>query len=326
MRPYRKTCAALLSVFFFGAVGTATAVAAYPDKPITIIVPYSPGAAGDVIFRMLQPQLAQELGESLIVDYKTGAGGNIGSQYVANSKPDGYTLLFSATNNFVINQFVYKNIGYEPFDDLYVINKVADAPAIVYISSSTGAKNIDEFRDYVQKNKGQTNYGTPGAGTTPALSAWKLSKELGGDMLDIHYRGSAPGVQALLSGEVQMYIGGYGLASAFLQYDKVRAIGIALDERFPALPDVPTFKELGYEDTVVSNWWALAAPAKTPVEITNKIEAALAKVTSNPELREKLLAQGYVLATATGTDFRTSLPKQADYWKSIVKEADLKIQ
>lgn len=324
MNKYKKTCAVFLSAILFGVAGAAAA--AYPDKPITVILPYAPGAAGDVIFRMLQPELSEELGETLILDYKTGAGGNIGSHYVANAKADGYTLLFSATNNFVINQFLYKNIGYEPFEDLHVIGKVADSPAVIYISSATGAKNMDEFSDYLQKNKGQTNYGTPGAGTTPALSAWKLSDELDADMLDIHYRGSAPGVQALLSNEVQMYIGGYGLAAAFLADDKLRAIGIATDERFPALPDVPTLKELGYEDTVISNWWALAAPADTPAEITNKVEAALEKVVSNPAMREKLLAQGYVLSAVSGADFRASLPKEAEYWQTIIKDAGMKIE
>lgn len=324
MDTFKKNWLALSGVVLMSFAGGAAA--AYPDKPISIIIPYAPGAAGDVIFRMLQPELSEELGETLVVDYKTGAGGNIGASAVARAKPDGYTLLFAATNNFVINQFVYKEIGYEPLKDLYVIDKVADAPAFVFVSANTQAKTMDEFRDYVQKNKGKTNYGSPGAGTTPALSAWKLSDALGADMLDIHYRGSSFGVQALLSNDVQMYIGGYGLAAAFLADNKVHAIGVASEKRFPTMPDVPTMDELGLKDVVVSNWWALAAPTGTDKEITHKIEKALLKVMNNENIREKLLAQGYVVSTITAAEFRDKLPQEAKYWQKIVKESGANIQ
>lgn len=324
MYQFKKSWVALCGAALLSVSGGAAA--AYPDKPISVIIPYAPGAAGDVIFRMLQPALSEELGETLVVDYKTGAGGNIGANAVARAKPDGYTLLFTATNNFVINQFVYKDIGYDPLKDLYVIDKVADAPAFVFVSADTQAKTMDEFRDYLQKNKGKTNYGSPGAGTTPALSAWKLSDVLDGDMLDIHYRGSSFGVQALLSNDVQMYIGGYGLAAAFLADNKVNAIGVASDERFPAMPDVPTMNELGLEDVVVSNWWALAAPAGTDEEVTNKIEQALSKVMNNEKIREKLLAQGYVVSTIPAAEFRAKLPKEASYWQEVVKESGMSIE
>ncbi|KAA1283640.1 Bug family tripartite tricarboxylate transporter substrate binding protein [Alcaligenes faecalis] len=323
MLAIKKTMVGLVAALGLGAVGPVWAD--YPDHPVRVVIPYPPGAAGDIIFRILQPELSRELGQTVITDYKTGAGGNIGTQMVARSKPDGYTLLFSATNNFVINQFLYKNMGYDPFKDLHVINKVADAAAFVYVNGELLVKNMAEFRDYVQQRKGQVNYGTPGAGTTPELSAWKLSEALEGDMLGIHYRGSAPGIQALLSNEVQMFVSSYGLGAAFLPEGRLKALAVALPDRFPALPDVPTMEELGYKDVVISNWWALAVPAGTDTEIVAKIEGALEKVLADPEIRKKLLDQGYLLSKVSSEEFRKGLPAEADYWHDIVTKAGISL-
>lgn len=324
MRTFKKWTMTLLGAAVLAAA--ATAGAAYPDQPVRVILPYAPGAAGDIIFRMIQPELSRELGQTVITDYKTGAGGNIGTQMVARAKPDGYTLLFSATNNFVINQFLYKKMGYDPLKDLHVINKVADAAAFVYVNAQVPVQTMAQFRDYVQKHRGQVNYGTPGAGTTPDLSGWMLSDALDGDMLGIQYRGSAPGVQALIANEVQMFIGGYGLGAAFLPEGKIRALAVALPQRFPALPDVPTIDELGYKDVVVSNWWALAAPAGTDAAIVDKVEQALDKVLADPVIRDKLMAQGYVVSTAPASQFRAGLQAEAGYWQGVVNKAGISIE
>ncbi|WP_394061590.1 Bug family tripartite tricarboxylate transporter substrate binding protein [Alcaligenes sp. WGS1538] len=324
MRVFEKSGAALLAALLLGAAGAAPA--AYPEQPLRVILPYAPGAAGDIIFRMIQPELSRELGQTVVIDYKTGAGGNIGTQMVARAKPDGYTLLFSATNNFVINQFLYKKMGYDPLKDLHVINKVADAAAFVYVNAQVPVKTMAQFRDYVQQHRGQVNYGTPGAGTTPDLSGWMLSEALDGDMLGIQYRGSAPGVQALIGNEVQMFIGGYGLGAAFLPEGKIRALAVALPERFPALPDVPTIDELGYKDVVVSNWWALAAPAGTDARILDQVEKALDKVLADPAVRDKLMAQGYVASSTPAARFRADLPAQARYWQDVVRKSGISIE
>ncbi|MBY6347015.1 tripartite tricarboxylate transporter substrate binding protein [Providencia rettgeri] len=316
MQVIKKTVVGLMAALCLGGAGSAWAD--YPDHPVRVVIPYPPGAAGDIIFRILQPELSRELGQTVITDYKTGAGGNIGTQMVARSKPDGYTLLFSATNNFVINQFLYKNMGYDPAKDLYVINKVADAAALVYVNGQLPVNTMAEFRDYVQQRKGQVNYGTPGAGTTPELSAWKLSEALEGDMLGIHYRGSAPGIQALLSNEVQMFVSSYGLGAAFLPEGRLKALAVAL-------PDVPTMEELGYKDVVISNWWALAVPAGTDAEIVARIEGALEKVLADSEIRKKLLDQGYLLSKVSAEEFRKGLPAEADYWHDIVTRAGISL-
>lgn len=309
------------------AASTAAA-AAYPDQPIRVVLPYSPGSSGDIAFRHLQPLLTEELGQTIIIDYKSGAAGNIGAQYVARARPDGYTLLLGATNNFVINQFLYKNMGYDPLTDLDPIGIVVQVPAFVYINAEVPAQNFAEFKAYAKANPGKLNYGTPGAGTTPALSGWMLSDAIQGDMTEISYRGSPPGVQALLANEIQVYIGGYGIASSHLSNDgdgKLRVLAVALPERYSELPDVPTTKEVGIENAVVSNWWGLAAPAGTDPAIIARWEEALQKVLANKKLQKSLITQGFVVDTGSTQDFRDDMQREAPYWDEVTKKAKVKV-
>src|SRR5690606_15207362 len=227
---------------------SAPAYAAYPDQPVRIVLPYAPSAAGDIVMRILQPLLSEELGQPVVIEYKSGAGGNIGSQAVARAAPDGYTLVLGATNNFVINQYLYKDMGYDPLTDFEPIGKVVDVPAFIYLNTQVPAKDFAQFRDYAKAHPGELNYGTPGAGTTPALSGWLLSEAVQGDLVAIQYRGSGPGVQALLANEIQVYIGGYGIASSYLSTGKIIPLAVAAAQRFDALPDVPTTAEVRSEE------------------------------------------------------------------------------
>lgn len=303
---------------------SAAANAAYPDHPIRVVLPYAAGAAGDIIFRVLQPGLNKALGQTVILDYKSGAGGNIGTQEVVRAAPDGYTLLFGATNNFVINQFLYK-LRFDPLKALEPIAKVADVPAFIYLSSKVPARNFAEFAAYAQKHPGVLNYGTPGAGTTPALSGWMLSEAVHGNMTAITYRGSAPGVQALLADQIQVYIGGYGVASAYLPQGKLRVLAVALPKRFAALPDVPTTAEVGIGDAVVSNWWGLAAPKGTPAPVVDRIQSALHAVLSDPAIQKKLESQGFVVNLGSPAQFKADLQREAPYWHNVVQRSGAKI-
>ncbi|TCT01754.1 tripartite-type tricarboxylate transporter receptor subunit TctC [Paralcaligenes ureilyticus] len=315
-----KTWLVALSLSF-----SAVASAAYPDHSIRVILPYAAGAAGDIVFRMLQPGLAKELGQPVILDYKSGAGGNIGTQEVVRAAPDGYTLLLGATNNFVINQFLYKGMSYDPSKALVPIAKVVDVPAFIYLNASVPAHNFAELKSYAEKHPGVLNYGTPGAGTTPALSGWMLSEAIHGNMTAVTYRGSAPGVQALLANQIQVYIGGYGIASAYLPSGKLRVLAVALPERFAALPSVPTTKEVGIGSAVVSNWWGMAAPKGTPAPIVERVEQALHTVLSDPAIQKKLQDQGFVVSLESTATFKANLRKEAPYWEDVIKRSGVVI-
>lgn len=313
-------------LFSLAAGISSTALAStYPEHPIRIVVPYAPGSTGDLAIRQIQPLLTEELGQPIIIENKSGAGGNIGAQYVARAKPDGYTLLLGATNNFVINQFLFTDLGYDPLIDLDPITKVVYVPAFIYINAEVPAKNFAEFKDYAQRHPGQLNYGTPGAGTTPALSGWMLSEAIQGDMIEVSYRGSPPGVLALLANEVQVYIGGYGIASSHLESEKLRALAVALPERYAELPEVPTTKEVGIEDVVLSNWWGLAAPANTDPAILTQLEHALHTVLQNTALQKALSTQGFVVTSSTAQQFKEEMQSEASYWQTIIQKANLEV-
>ncbi|TEA77005.1 Bug family tripartite tricarboxylate transporter substrate binding protein [Allopusillimonas ginsengisoli] len=304
---------------------SAPAYAAYPDQPVRIVLPYAPSAAGDIVMRILQPLLSDELGQPVVIEYKSGAGGNIGSQAVARAAPDGYTLVLGATNNFVINQYLYKDMGYDPLTDFEPIGKVVDVPAFIYLNTEIPAKDFAQFRDYAKAHPGELNYGTPGAGTTPALSGWLLSEAVQGDLVAIQYRGSGPGVQALLANEIQVYIGGYGIASSYLSTGKIIPLAVASAQRFDALPDVPTTAEVGIGDAVVSNWWGLAAPVGTDKAIIDTLSAALQKALANPDAREKLAKLGFVVEPGSPEQFKASLAREAPYWKDVIEKSGVKL-
>ena len=303
------------------SVGLASpATAQYPDRPVRIVLPYAPGAAGDIALRQLQPRLEKELGQHLIVDYRSGAGGNIGVQEVVRAKPDGYTLVLGAANNFVINQFLYRKLGFDPLADLQPIAKLADVPSFIYISAAVPATTFAQFKQYAQANAGKLNYGSPGSGTSPHLSAFMLSQAMQARMTHIPYRGSAPGVQALLANEVQMYLGGYSVGAAYAPQNRIRALAVAAPERFASMPDVPTLREAGAPDVVLSNWWGLAAPRGVPPEVVDRWSRALNTVLADPAIQKAFLQNGFVARTGDPAAFERELRQESLKWKAIVQE------
>ncbi|VCU68449.1 Tripartite tricarboxylate transporter family receptor [Pigmentiphaga humi] len=305
------------------ACAAAAAQAAYPERPVRIVLPYAAGAAGDTAIRLVQPMLEKRLGQPLIVDYRSGAGGNIGVQEVVNAKPDGYTLVLGATNNFAINQFLYDKLGFDPLADLAMVGKLADVPAFIYLSAAVPARDYAGFAQYARAQAGKLNYGSPGAGTTPHLSAFMLSDAMQANMTHVPYRGSPLGVQALLANDVQLYIGGYSVAAAF--QDRVKVLAVASPERYPGLDSVPTTAEAGMPDVVMSNWWALAAPKGTDPAVIGTWSRALNEVLALPEVRAAFLKAGFVPGTGTPAQFEAELRKEVPRWRDIVRKSGISL-
>ncbi|KOF55140.1 MULTISPECIES: tripartite tricarboxylate transporter substrate binding protein [unclassified Achromobacter] len=320
----RKLCMlGITAALAWIAPGASPAAAQYPDRPVRIVLPYAPGAAGDIAMRQLQPLLEKTLGQPLIVDYRSGAGGNIGVQEVARASPDGYTLVLGATNNFVINQYLYRKLGFDPLKDLQPIGKVADVPSFIYVSAAVPAANYAEFRQYAQAHPGQLNYGSPGTGTAPHLSAYMLTRAMQAQMTHIPYRGSAPGVQALLANEVQLYLGGYSVGAAYVPQHRIRALAVALPERFAGMPDVPTTREAGIPDVVLSNWWALAAPRGVPQEVMQRWSRALNAALADPGVQKAFLQNGFIPGRSDPAGFERELRQESRKWQAIVKESGI---
>ena len=297
------------------------AQAAWPEMPIRVVVPYPAGAAGDLAIRQILPALQARLGQPLIVDNKAGAGGNIGTLEVVRAKPDGYTLLLGATNNFVINQHLYKNMGFDPLQALAPITKLVDVPSVLFISSAVPARSFREFADYAKARPGQLNFGSPGTGTTPHLSAFALSEAMGAQMTHVPYKGAQPGVTGLLGGEVQMFLVGYGVAGAHLPSGRIRALAVAARERLKAQPDLPTTAEAGVPDVILSNWWGLAAPRGTDPAILKRLADEVHTVLAQPATQQYLSAQGFVAAGGMPEVFTRQLADEAVQWQGIIRKS-----
>jgi tripartite-type tricarboxylate transporter receptor subunit TctC len=229
--------------------------------------------------------------------------------------------VLGATNNFVINQFLYRKLGFDPLADLEPVGKLADVPAFVYVSAQVPAQDYAQFAQYARAQAGKLNYGSPGMGTTPHLSGYRLSHAMGAGMTHIAYRGSSPGVQALLANEIQMYIGGYSIAAAYMPQGKVRALAVAAPERFAGLPDVPTAAEAGMPDVVQGNWWGFAAPKGTPPERVARFADVLHEVLALPEVRQAFLAGGFVPGQDTPASFASAWRREAPQWQAVVRES-----
>ena len=295
------------------------ALAQYPDKPVKIILPYAAGGAGDVLIRHLQPKLEKRLGQSVVIDYRTGAGGIIGTREVVNAPADGYTLLFAPTNNFVINQFLYAKMGFEPLQALAPVTLVADTPYLIYASSAVPAATFAEFAAYARAHVGTLNYGSPGAATVPHLSAYMLSEWLGANMTHVPYKGANPGVQALLANEVQMFVISFGTAGVHVASGRLKTFAVAAPTRLAVLPNVPTTKEVGLPDGVIlGNWWGIAGPRGLDPAIAMRLADAVRAVLAEDDVRKRYAEMGAIPVGNSPVEFSDRMRGEAASWKEII--------
>jgi tripartite-type tricarboxylate transporter receptor subunit TctC len=301
------------------------ALADWPDKPVRLVVPYGAGAMGDVVSRLLAEELRPKLGQPVLVDNRPGAGGNIGSAAVARAEPDGYTVLVGATNNFVINQYLYKGMGFDPAQALEPVTILVDVPSVIFIPAILPAKSFDEFVRYARANKGELNFGSPGAGTTPHLSAALINKTRDLGMTHVPYKGSAAGIQALLANQVQFYMGGAGLGAEHVKAGRLRALAISGNQRSAALPDTPTFQEAGLGDINASNYWAVAVPKGTSPQIVHKLYEAFAASLLAPQSKARFAKLGITPVGTTPAETARRFREEAAFWAKAVREMNVRI-
>ncbi len=315
--------ATLLAAVLLAAAHGASAQ--YPVKPIRIVLPYPPGGGGDVVLRTLQPGVEKRLGQNLIVDYRPGAAGNIGMGEVAKAEPDGYTLVVGPTNNFVINQYLFKSMGFDPLSAFVPVSMLVENPYLVTVSSGVPGNSFAEFAAYAKANPGKLNFGSPGNATVPHLSGLMLSDYLNAGMVHVPYKGSQPGLQALMTNEVQMFIASYGIVIGALKTGKAKALAVSGNERVKPLPDVPTASEVGIPDGVLySNWWALAGPRGMDGAIVSRLAEEFRAAAADPAIQAKFVDQGAIVITNSPAQARERMGAEARVWKSVVEKAGLK--
>ena len=297
----------------------------FPDKPIRVVLTYTAGGVSDGIMRLLAPKMEEVLGQKLIIEAKPGAAGNIGVIEVAKSPPDGYTLVVTATNNFVINQFTMK-MPIDPLTALVPVAKLADVPLVLFSNPTVPAKNFIEFIEYVKANPGKVNFGSPAPGTVNQLLLERVKQVRGLNMQHIPYRGSPQAAMALLQNDIQLFTVGYAAGVGHLKEGKFTAMAVATRERLPELPEVPTLIESGLPGFIAANWWGMAAPAGTPDAVVNKIREAVRQALREPNVVERYKALGLVIPKETPEQFAASLKAEAAQWSDTVKKGNIIVE
>jgi tripartite-type tricarboxylate transporter receptor subunit TctC len=296
----------------------------WPSKPVRIIGPFAAGGNGDVVARVTAARLQQLLGQPVIVENKTGAGGVIATEYVAKSPPDGYTLLMSSTGPHTISPSLMSKIPYDPVKDLAPIGLVSSNALVLLVNPSLPVKSVSELIALAKREPGKLHFSSSGIGGTMHLSAEMFKSMAGIDIEHVPYRGGAPATAALLAGEVQMAFSNLSDALPHIKTGKLRALGVTSDKRQAQAPEVPTIAESGLQGYQVTMWNGLVAPGGTPPEVVNRIAAAVQKVTSDPSFQSKMAEIGSVSMVDTPEHFRSYVNEELARWNKVVKASGAK--
>ena len=309
------------------ALAAAPALAQpYPSKPVRLVVPFPPGGPVDIVARPLAAKLATVLGQPVVIDNRSGAGGVVGIDHVAKSAGDGYTLLLTPPGGLIVAPFLLATPPYDPFKDLVAVSEVVTVPAVIAANPKVGARTLPELVAYAKANPGKVNFASSGSATMAHLAGELLKRDAGIDIVHVPYRGAAPGVQALLAGDVQIRVSDVPTVLPHIKAGKLVAIAVSSKQRVPALPGVPTTAEAGMPTLVAENWYGLLAPAGTPRDVVAKIQQAVATALKAPDLQEQLAAQGAEPVGSTPGEFATYMRAESAKWGTLAKAVGAKIE
>ncbi len=319
MRITRNIAATLL----LAAAGAAAQAQGYPSKPIRVVVPYPAGGVVDVIARSVGERMAQTIGQPSVVENKVGAAGSIGTEAVARSAPDGYTLVVASPSH-TVNISLYSKLPWHPLKSFAPVAMVGVIPNVILVHPSVPAKTLAEFIAYAKARPGQINYASAGAGSSVHLAAELLEQMAQIKLVHIPYKGQPEAVTALITGEVSMMPLTMALAKARVQAGQARPLAVTTPKRSSALPDLPTVAESGYPGYEVSTWFGYLAPAGTPPEIVGKLNAEINAALKHPDVQKKLVALGAELDPGTPQAFGKFLEADMNRWATVIRQAGIK--
>ncbi len=306
-------------------VSTATSLATYPERPITIIVPFPPGGANDIVVRILSEPLAKALGQPIVIENRGGAGGNIGIGAAARAQPDGYTLLIAASG-FAANPSLYAKVPYDPFRDFVPVADLVFFPCVIVVRPDLGVDTLDGLITHARAHPGKLNYSSPGIGTLPHLAAELLKLLADIDMVHIPYNGAAPAAHALVGGTVEVGSMSMSVALPQSKAGHVKALASTGHARWLDLPDVPTLGESGFPQAVAETWQGFLAPAGTPDEAVNRIAAEVSAILRRDDIRDKFRLAGFGVVGGGPEALRARIARELPKWREVITRARIKAE
>ena len=298
----------------------------WPSKQLRIIVPFAPGGIADTSSRAIADKLGARLGQSVLVENRAGASGNIGTEMVAKSAPDGHTLLLGFDGTMVINPHVYAKLPFDTLRDFQPVTKLGDAPVIIVAHPSVPAKDLRELIALAKAKPGTLSYGTAGTGSTPHLVGEMINQRAGTDFQHVPYKGGGQAMGDVVGGQIPLVMTAIATSQQFLKAGKLKGLGLSSKARSPAVPDVPTFIESGLEGMVVNSWVGILAPAKTPRPIVDRLQREIAAVLKEPDVRERYAVLGIDPVGNTPDEYTAQIRTDLAQWEAIVKRAKIRIE
>lgn len=297
----------------------------FPTKPVRLVVPFAPGGGNDLLARAIAPHMAEILGQAVIIDNKPGAGGNLGTDQVAKSNPDGHTILI-ASNQIAINPALGVKTPFRVEQDFAPVGMIASVPIVLVSNTAQPFSNLREFISFAKANPGKLSYSSPGNGTPQHLAGEVFARMTKSFMVHIPYRGTGPAIADLVGGQVQISFGTMASVLSFIEAGKLKPLGIAGQQRSSLLPTLPNFGEAGLKGYEAALWYCLLAPAQTPKPVIARLNAALNQVLKTPKVAELLAKQGFETATSTPDELKTVMQRDLARWDRVVVEHQIKVE
>ncbi|WP_202949828.1 Bug family tripartite tricarboxylate transporter substrate binding protein [Reyranella massiliensis] len=308
----------IVAIVLAALVGLQAQAADFPDKPITVIVPFPPGGSSDVTARLVSKKMAERVGQSVVIENKGGANGSIGATALKQAKPDGYTILVGSIGVFAINPALFKDLRYDPMQDFDLLSVAVRTPNVLVASPNFPANTVAELIDYLKKNPNKVTFASSGTGSSDHLTAALFLQKTGTTGTHVPYKGGGPAINDLIAGHANVSFQNLGAIAPHVKSGKLKALGVTSGQRNPTLPNVPTMAESGVKDLEVYSWQAAAAPKGLPPAVRAKLEAELAASAQAPDIKPQFEAIGFEVVATNGEQFKKFLTDEIARWKNVI--------
>jgi tripartite-type tricarboxylate transporter receptor subunit TctC len=325
MKNHLALASCLLAASLASAVIDTAAANTWPDRPVKVIVGFTPGGPTDLVARLVAQQLTVQTGKNFFVENVPGAGGNVGAVKAAQSAPDGYTILVTG-GNITNNPFLYAHSGYDPLKDFDAVTVAAATPVVLAAHPSVPAKTVKELVDWIRANPGKESYASPGTGTPPQLTGALFVHALNLDLVHVPFNGGGSAVEATVGNHTPISFGAMAPAVPLIKSGDLRALAVTGKERSPALPDVPTMAESGFPEVEGATWTAIAVPAGTPKEIVAQLHDMIVKTLGQPDVKDKLAAMAYAPIGNSPEECAAFFKSEMAKWGKVIQDAGLKAE